>query len=97
MGFFSSGGSRAKGSDLIFSIPKIISFLSQGTTLKAGTLIITGWVAWFLHCACALTGSTPYGVGWSAEPRRTLKEGDEFGVEVSGGIGTLINKVVHEQ
>ena len=29
-------------SDLIFSIPKIISFLSQGTTLKPGTVILTG-------------------------------------------------------
>lgn len=30
--------------DLIFSIPKIVSFLSQGTTLPAGTLILTGYV-----------------------------------------------------
>lgn len=29
-------------SDLIFSIPKLVSFLSQGTTLPAGTVIITG-------------------------------------------------------
>lgn len=29
-------------SDLIFSVPKIISFLSQGTTLPAGTIILTG-------------------------------------------------------
>lgn len=30
--------------DLIFSIPKIIAFLSQGSTLPKGTVIITGWV-----------------------------------------------------
>lgn len=29
-------------SDLIFGVPKLVSFLSQGTTLKAGTLILTG-------------------------------------------------------
>lgn len=28
--------------DLIFPVAKIISFLSQGTTLPAGTLILTG-------------------------------------------------------
>lgn len=31
--------------DLIFGIPKLVSFLSQGTTLRAGTLILTG-VSW---------------------------------------------------
>lgn len=29
-------------SDLIFNVPKIVSFLSQGTTLKSGTIILTG-------------------------------------------------------
>lgn len=29
-------------SDLIFSVRKIISFLSQGTTLMPGTIILTG-------------------------------------------------------
>lgn len=28
--------------DLIFPVARIISFLSQGTTLPAGTLILTG-------------------------------------------------------
>ncbi|WRT64442.1 uncharacterized protein IL334_001374 [Kwoniella shivajii] len=68
--------------DLIFSIPKIISFLSQGTTLQPGTIIITG---------------TPAGVGWSANPRLVLKDGDEFRVYVSHGVGTLINKIVEEK
>lgn len=63
--------------DLIFSIPKIVSFLSQGTTLEPGCLILTG---------------TPAGVGWSAQPRITLKGGDEFRVFVSHGVGTLINQ-----
>ncbi|WWD09720.1 hypothetical protein V865_007848 [Kwoniella europaea PYCC6329] len=72
----------SKLDDLIFSIPKIISFLSQGTTLQPGTIIITG---------------TPAGVGWSANPRITLKDGDEFRVFVSHGVGTLINKIVEEK
>lgn len=37
-------------SDLIFSVPKIVSFLSQGTTLPAGTVILTG---------CAQTTQSP--------------------------------------
>nr|KIR83757.1 mitochondrial protein [Cryptococcus tetragattii IND107] len=68
--------------DLIFSVPKIVSFLSQGTTLPAGTIIITG---------------TPAGVGWTSTPRITLKDGDEFRVFVSHGVGTLINKIVEEK
>lgn len=35
-------GSIVDPSDLIFSIQKIIAFVSQGTTLPAGTIIITG-------------------------------------------------------
>ncbi|KAK8870093.1 hypothetical protein IAR55_000663 [Kwoniella newhampshirensis] len=68
--------------DLIFSIPKIVSFLSQGTTLLPGTVIITG---------------TPAGVGWTASPRTTLKDGDEFRVFVSHGVGTLINRIEEEK
>ncbi|RSH84085.1 hypothetical protein EHS25_005330 [Saitozyma podzolica] len=73
---------ESKMDDLIFSVPKIISFLSQGTTLPAGTLIITG---------------TPAGVGWSAQPRTLLKHGDEFRVYLSHGVGTLINKIEEEK
>ncbi|WWC61517.1 uncharacterized protein I303_104101 [Kwoniella dejecticola CBS 10117] len=69
----------SKLDDLIFSIPKIISFLSQGTTLQPGTVIITG---------------TPAGVGWSADPKITLHHGDEFRVSVSHGVGTLISRIV---
>ena len=41
--------------------------------------------------------STPAGIGWSAQPRRVLKDGDEFRIFVSHGVGTLINKIVDEQ
>ncbi|CVL05045.1 related to bifunctional 4-hydroxyphenylacetate degradation enzyme [Fusarium mangiferae] len=62
--------------DLIFSVPKLVSFLSQGTTLPAGTVIITG---------------TPAGVGMGRNPKETLSHGDEFRVEILPHIGTLVN------
>jgi len=68
--------------DLIFSVPKLISFLSQSTTLPAGTVIITG---------------TPAGVGLARNPKVTLKDGDEFTVEILPHIGSLINKFVNEK
>jgi len=60
--------------DLIFSIPKLVSFCSQGTTLPAGTIILTG---------------TPAGVGVGKDPKEFLRNGDEFSVEVHPHIGTL--------
>jgi 2-keto-4-pentenoate hydratase/2-oxohepta-3-ene-1,7-dioic acid hydratase in catechol pathway len=60
--------------DLIFNIPKLISFCSQGTTLPAGTIILTG---------------TPAGVGVGKDPKEFLRDGDEFSVEVQPHIGTL--------
>lgn len=62
--------------DLIFSIAKIVSFLSQSTTLPPGTVIITG---------------TPAGVGFPRKPKYTLKPGEEFRVEILPYIGTLVN------
>jgi len=70
------------GSDLIFGIPKLVSFLSQSTTLPAGTVIITG---------------TPAGVGMGKTPKETLKAGDEFAVEITPHIGTLINVFENEE
>ena len=64
--------------DLIFSVAKCVSFLSRSTTLEAGTIILTG---------------TPAGVGFGYDPKEYLRDGDEFAVEVSGGVGTLFNVV----
>ncbi|KFY78556.1 hypothetical protein V499_02300 [Pseudogymnoascus sp. VKM F-103] len=68
--------------DLIFSVAKIVSFLSQGTTLKPGTVILTG---------------TPAGVGHGFSPKEYLRDGDEFSVEILPGIGTLTTAFVNEK
>ncbi|GKZ28494.1 hypothetical protein AbraIFM66950_008352 [Aspergillus brasiliensis] len=66
--------------DMIFSIKKQISYLSQGTTLEAGTIFLTG---------------TPAGIGYFKKPRHVLQDGDEFSVTIDK-IGTLTNKVRYE-
>ena len=61
----------------IFDIDHVIAELSQGMTLKAGTIIATG---------------TPAGVGMGMDPPCFLKPGDEVRCEIEG-IGTLTNTV----
>lgn len=63
--------------DMIFDVPALIEFLSQDTTLLAGTVIMTG---------------TPEGVGWARTPKLTLKPGDCVDISIAG-IGTLSNRV----
>ena len=70
------------GSDLVFSVEKLVSFLSQGTTLPAGTIILTG---------------TPAGVGFGFKPTEFLHDGDEFAVEILPHIGTLVTKFEAEK
>ena len=62
---------------LMTAIPQIISELSAGMTLKAGTVIATG---------------TPAGVGMGFVPPRFLKPGDVVTCEIDG-IGALTNPV----
>lgn len=62
---------------LIFDIPYIISSLSQGMTLKAGDVILTG---------------TPAGVGAGYEPPKFLKPGDVIECSIEG-LGVLRNTV----
>jgi len=62
---------------LIFDIAHIISELSQGMTLKAGTIIATG---------------TPAGVGMGFVPPNFLKPGDTVTCEIQG-IGSITNTV----
>jgi 2-keto-4-pentenoate hydratase/2-oxohepta-3-ene-1,7-dioic acid hydratase in catechol pathway len=68
-------------SDQIFSVKQTIAFLSQGTTLGPGTIILTG---------------TPKGVGFAREPPLYLKNGDDVQICIDSGIGSLINPVVEE-
>ena len=63
--------------DMIFDVATLISFLSEGTTLQPGTVILTG---------------TPEGVGWARTPKLTLKHGDDVTVSIDR-IGTLRNAV----
>lgn len=65
---------------MIFNIPQTISFLSQGTTLERGTVIMTG---------------TGPGIGAMRDPKVVLKNGDDMRVEIEK-IGTLVNKVYYE-
>ncbi|GGC83769.1 hypothetical protein GCM10007216_12980 [Thalassobacillus devorans] len=65
-------------SNLIFSIPYIVSFLSQSMTLKPGDVIATG---------------TPPGVGMGRDPKVWLKKGDQLAVTIEK-IGTLSNPVM---
>src|SRR5680860_699908 len=58
--------------DLIFSIPQVVSYLSQFMTLLPGDVISTG---------------TPFGVGMGLSPQRFLQPGDvvELGIK---GLGS---------
>ncbi|KAJ4422279.1 hypothetical protein N0V82_003034 [Gnomoniopsis sp. IMI 355080] len=68
--------------DLIFDVPELVSWCSQGTTLPPGTTIITG---------------TPSGIGWARKPKLTLHDGDEFVVEILPHIGSLHNVMEEEK
>ena len=63
--------------NLITTIDEIVSILSQGMTLKAGTIIATG---------------TPAGVGMGMQPPTFLQPGDVVECEIEG-IGSLVNYV----
>lgn len=63
--------------NLIFTVPQIVSFLSQSMTLKPGDLIATG---------------TPPGVGMGRSPKVWLKDGDTMSIKIEK-IGTLFNSV----
>ena len=66
----------SRTSDLIFTVPALVSYLSEICTLEPGDLIFTG---------------TPSGVGVARTPPRFLQDGDVVvsGVE---GVGTMTNR-----
>jgi 2-keto-4-pentenoate hydratase/2-oxohepta-3-ene-1,7-dioic acid hydratase in catechol pathway len=67
----------ARTSQMMFPVDVLIEELSKGTTLLAGTVILTG---------------TPSGVGMAREPQIWLNDGDVVEVEIEG-IGVLENRV----
>ncbi len=64
--------------DWVFTLPRLISFLSQVMTLEPGDLVSTG---------------TPAGVGFFRKPQLFLDAGDRVMLEIEG-IGRLENPVV---
>ena len=66
---------------MIYDVPKIISYLSDITPLVPGDVIATG---------------TPEGVGHGRKPPLWMKAGDALEVEISR-IGTLRTRIVDEQ
>lgn len=68
---------QANTGSMIFPVRRLIAELSRGTTLLAGTVILTG---------------TPAGVGAARTPPRFLREGDVVTVKIEK-VGSLTNRV----
>jgi 2-keto-4-pentenoate hydratase/2-oxohepta-3-ene-1,7-dioic acid hydratase in catechol pathway len=69
---------RATLDQMAFSIPRILSELSAGLTLRPGDVVLTG---------------TPSGVGYARKPPAFLRAGDEV-VVAATGLGELRNRIV---
>jgi 2-keto-4-pentenoate hydratase/2-oxohepta-3-ene-1,7-dioic acid hydratase in catechol pathway len=67
----------ARTSDLIFTIPTLVSYISSYITLERGDIVLTG---------------TPEGVGVFREPKVALQDGDVSEIEIEG-LGILRNEV----
>ncbi|MDY0271408.1 MAG: fumarylacetoacetate hydrolase family protein [Advenella sp.] len=68
-------------SELIFSIPQLIAYISTFCVLRPGDLIATG---------------TPEGIGFRRTPPLFMKAGDTLEIEVSN-VGILRTPVINEQ
>uniref|UniRef100_A0A7S3V000 Fumarylacetoacetase-like C-terminal domain-containing protein n=1 Tax=Aplanochytrium stocchinoi TaxID=215587 RepID=A0A7S3V000_9STRA len=69
---------RSNTKDMIHSIGELVTYISQDTTLKPWTVILTG---------------TPEGVGYVRNPPFFLQPGDEVSISIED-LGTLVNTVV---
>ncbi|KAF2274171.1 uncharacterized protein EI97DRAFT_381813, partial [Westerdykella ornata] len=67
--------------DMIWSIGQIVEHVTRGTTVRRGTVVMTG---------------TPSGVGLFMSPQGFLRDGDEVEVSVEG-VGALGNRIVFEK
>ena len=72
---------KTKTDDLIFDIHAILRHLTRGTTLRRGTVIMTG---------------TPSGVAAFLKPPLWLEDWDVVEVEIEG-IGMIRNRMVFEK
>lgn len=68
--------------DMLFGVAETIEWLSQGTTLEAGSIISMG---------------TPPGEGFKRKPPIFFKHGDVCTISGSHGLGSLVNPVVEEE
>ncbi len=68
---------RSNTANLVFTVQRLVEFLSELMTLEPGDVILTG---------------TPGGVGVAREPQAFLKDGDVVRIEVDK-VGVLENKV----
>src|SRR5262245_35140349 len=67
--------------DWCFPLPRLLEWLTMGTTLEPGDVVTTG---------------TPAGIGFFRQPQVFLKPGDLCELEISG-IGKLVNPVVKDE
>ncbi len=70
----------ASTDDMVFSVARLISILSEAITLSPGDIIVSG---------------TPAGVGVARKPPLFMKQGDVCEVEIEG-IGILRNRIEDE-
>lgn len=70
-------------SDMLFKVGYLVARCSEGVTLEPGTIILTG---------------TPAGVvyGEKGDDKNWIKDGEEYSVFLSHGVGTLINRYEFE-
>ena len=68
---------RSNTANLVFTVPRLVEFLSGLMTLEPGDIVLTG---------------TPGGVGVAREPQVFLKDGDVVRIEIDR-IGALENRV----
>lgn len=72
---------QASTDDMIFSVAKLVSIISEAITLSPGDVIVTG---------------TPAGVGLARKPPLWMKDGDICEVEVEK-VGLLVSPIRNEQ
>lgn len=71
---------KSNTKELIFTVEKLIAYISEAITLEPGDIIATG---------------TPSGVGVARNPQVFLRPGDEVAVKIEG-IGEMVNPVKAE-